>query len=71
MRLSDLLVVYWSDTYIELTRFERKDLEFYGVVVSVTPVEVLIEDSRNGRKAVVCSANDPVSKHRLKSKAKK
>lgn len=47
------LVIYWADTRRLLSHRERRDLEFGGTIVSVTPNEVLLENPLTGRKVVV------------------
>lgn len=53
------LVLYWVDTKELLSHRERRDLEFSGTLVAVTPLEVLIEDVRSGRKVAVRGVTDP------------
>jgi hypothetical protein len=59
-RQSDL-VIYWSDTLVTLTYAERKYLEQSGVIVSLTPHEVLIEDPATKRKVAVRRHGDPAA----------
>ncbi len=53
------LVLYWVDTKQLLSYREQRDLEFTGTLVAVTPLEVLIEDKRSGRKVAVRGTTDP------------
>lgn len=53
------LVIYWADTQQLLTHIERTILSNRTtIVVDVTPLEVLLEDSVTGRKVVVRGIND-------------
>jgi len=53
------LVIYWADTQQLLTHLERTILSNHTtLVVDVTPLEVLLEDSITGRKVVVRGIND-------------
>lgn len=52
------LVIYWTDSRALLSYQERKDLEFYGQVVSVTPLEILVENPMTGRKAAIVGTSD-------------
>jgi hypothetical protein len=53
------LVIFWTDTRLVLSYREKKDIEFYGNVVSVTPFEVLIENPMTGRTASIRGVGDP------------
>lgn len=57
MKKEPSLVIYWADTRALLTFAERRELEQEGVLVAVTPLEILIEHS-SGRKAVVRGITD-------------
>lgn len=53
------VVIYWTDSRALLTYQEKRDLEFYGSVVAVTPQEVLLEDAKSGRKVAIRGTTDP------------
>lgn len=53
------LVVYWTDTRALLTYSERQSLEMEGMVISLTPSEILIADPVSGRKAAIRGTTDP------------
>jgi hypothetical protein len=52
------LIIYWADNLKLLTYSDRKHLEQTGIVISLTPREVLIEDPASGRKVVVKRMGD-------------
>lgn len=52
------LVIYWTDSRALLTYQERKDLEFYGQIVSVSPYEVVVENPFVGRRAAIVGEDD-------------
>jgi hypothetical protein len=52
------LVIYWADTRKLLTYMERVLLHQSAAVISVTPLEVLLQDLKSGRKVVVRGITD-------------
>lgn len=55
------LVIYWADTRKVLTHLERLVLSNYDtVVVDITPLEVLLEDTKTKKKIVVRGITDDV-----------
>ena len=58
------MIIYWADTEIPLTHQERKFLEFNGSIVSLTPLEVLLEvktSKKESRMVVVRGVTDPLA----------
>jgi hypothetical protein len=53
------VVIYWTDSRALLSYQEKRDLEFYGSVIAVTPQEVLLEDAKTGRKVAIRGTTDP------------
>lgn len=53
------LVIYWADNRALLSYQEKRDLEFYGSIIAVTPQEVLMEDAKTGRKVAMRGVTDP------------
>lgn len=52
------LSIYWVDTMQLLTYRERKSLEQNSHVICVTPLEVLLEDRKTGRKVAIRGVTD-------------
>lgn len=52
------LVIYWADSRQLLTYTERNLLSAELVVVDLTPLEVLLQDLKTGRKIVVRGITD-------------
>lgn len=52
------LVIYWADDRSLLSYKEKKELEFYGSLIAVTPGEVLLQDARTGRKVAIRGLED-------------
>jgi hypothetical protein len=57
--------IFWSDTRKLLTYKERRALEFQATVVSVTPMEVLLEiatgKGKETRKVCIVGVFDPLA----------
>lgn len=59
------LVIYWADTLELLTHVERLFILSSVIVVDVTPLEVLLQEAKSGRKIVVRGITDEHLPHHL------
>jgi hypothetical protein len=53
------MVIYWTDTKVPLSYAERMRIVQDAELISMTPSEILLQDTHTGRKVAVRGATDP------------